>query len=139
MKDREFINMIISSYLSYATDLHMATLNNTVANRLNDIANKLDKYKEYKDLETDIGLSLKTLIEICDTTQKIKIDEQNVGTFDEKEKWKNVKCCIPNSFNRTFIFCHVWYGENFTGGIDKLVLPIDQYGKTWWLAEENED
>ena len=42
MKDREFINMVIDSYLSYATDPHMATLNNTVANRLRDIADKLD-------------------------------------------------------------------------------------------------
>ena len=42
MKDREFINMVIDSYLSYATDPHMATLNNAVANRLNDIANKLE-------------------------------------------------------------------------------------------------
>ena len=45
MNDREFINMVINSYLSYAIDPQMATLNNTVANRLNDIADKLEKQK----------------------------------------------------------------------------------------------
>jgi len=46
MKDRDFINMVIDSYLSYAIDPHMATLNNTVANRLNDIADKLERQEK---------------------------------------------------------------------------------------------
>lgn len=50
MKDREFINMVIDSYLSYAIDPHMATLNNTVANRLNDIADKLEKQEKFIDI-----------------------------------------------------------------------------------------
>jgi len=50
MKDREFINMVIDSYLSYTTDPHMATLNNTVANRLNDIADKLEKQEKFIDI-----------------------------------------------------------------------------------------
>jgi len=136
MNDREFINMIIDSYLSYTIDPHMATINNTVANRLRDIADKLDKYKEYQELEANVGLSLKTLIEICDTTQPIKIDEEHVGLEVNREKWKNVKCCIPDSFNSSSIMCDVWYGENFTGGVDKLMIPIKEFGKTWWLAEK---
>lgn len=50
MKDREFINMVIDSYLSYAIDPHMTTLNNTVANRLNDIADKLEKQEKFIDI-----------------------------------------------------------------------------------------
>lgn len=50
MKDREFINMVVDSYLSYATDPHTAILNNTVANRLNDIADKLEKQEKFIDI-----------------------------------------------------------------------------------------
>lgn len=50
MKDREFINMVIDSYLSYTIEPHMTTLNNAVANRLNDIANKLEKQEKFIDI-----------------------------------------------------------------------------------------
>ena len=50
MKDREFINMVIDNYLSYAIDPHMATLNNTVVNRLHDIADKLEDQEKFIDI-----------------------------------------------------------------------------------------
>ena len=45
MNDREFINVLIKAYLSNAKNPHQATLDNTFANRLNDIADKLEKQK----------------------------------------------------------------------------------------------
>lgn len=56
MSDREFIKMVIDSYLSYAIDPHMATLNNTVANRLNDIADKLEKQEKFIDIVKRKGM-----------------------------------------------------------------------------------
>ena len=46
MKDREFINVLIKAYLSNARNPHQATLDNTFANRLNDIADKLEKQEK---------------------------------------------------------------------------------------------
>ena len=43
MDDREFIKILIKAYLSNAKNPHQATLDNTFANRLNDIADKLEK------------------------------------------------------------------------------------------------
>lgn len=50
MKDREFLNKVIKVYLSYAIDPHMATLDNAVGNRLNDIADKLEKQEKFIDI-----------------------------------------------------------------------------------------
>lgn len=46
MNDREFINNLISVYLSNAKEPHQATLDNAITNRLNDIADKLVKQEK---------------------------------------------------------------------------------------------
>ncbi len=47
MSDREFLNKVIKVYLSYAIDPHQAILDNAVGNRLNDIADKLEKQDKF--------------------------------------------------------------------------------------------
>ena len=50
MSDREFLNKVIKVYLSYAIDPHQAILDNAVGNRLNDIADKLEKQDKFIDI-----------------------------------------------------------------------------------------
>jgi len=61
MNDREFINNLIKVYFSNAKEPHQAILDNTITNRLNDIADKLDKYKEYMILEEQLKCPLDVL------------------------------------------------------------------------------
>lgn len=105
----------------------------------NKIKKLTDKVGKYEDLEEQIGCPLDVLIAICDTAQNIEIDENKVGEDYQKEKWKKVKSFIPHCFNRVYIFCDVWYEENFKGGSEELVIPIKQYKKTWWLKADRSE
>lgn len=71
MKDREFVNMVINSYLSYATDSHMATLNNTVANRLNDIADKLERQEKMLKIIFEKRIDMWYLADLLDQTYEM--------------------------------------------------------------------
>lgn len=99
----------------------------------------IKKLGKLEDLEEQIGCPLEDLIAITDNTKSIIIDENKIGETFEKEKWKRVKSFIPNSFNRTYIFCDVWYEDNFKGIRDTLVIPIKQYKKTWWLKQDRSE
>ena len=101
----------------------------------------LNKLGQYEDIEekaqwNELGIDLITLVKIVSFGQKIFVDENKVGTFYEKDKWKRVKCFIPVSFNIDFIYCDVWYEDNFGGVMDNLVIPISEYKKTWTLSKE---
>lgn len=61
MNDREFINNLIKVNFSNATNPYQATINNAIVNRLNDIADKLDKYKEHMILEEQVSCPLDAL------------------------------------------------------------------------------
>lgn len=60
MTDRDFINNLIKVYFSDAKEPHQATLNNAVVNRLNDIADKLEKQEKVlkiiKERQVNIAL-----------------------------------------------------------------------------------
>lgn len=68
MNDRQFINNLIKAYFSDAKEPHQAALNNAVVNRLNDIADKLEKQEQVLKIidkkNVDIGwLKLKHSVE----------------------------------------------------------------------------
>ena len=104
MNDREFIKMVIDSYLSYATDPHMATLNNTVANRLNDIADKLEKQ----------GKVLKIIKEknLFEPTHKYIIDYSNLYV-NYSHMFRAYKLDISNKLTEEeFGLIREWKNEN---------------------------
>lgn len=95
MSDREFINNLISVYFSSATDPYQATLNNAVVNRLNDIANKLEKQEKenakYKQLEEQLNCPLEEAIKHINESYKmlcqhIEINEKYV----ELKKYRDI-------------------------------------------------
>lgn len=103
-----------------------------------DRSSSIIKLGILEDIEERIGLSLKTLIDICDDKQKIVIDETKIsGVF--KDKWKDVKICIPVSFNSCSIYFDVWYEEDFKGYTERLPLPIKDFNKSWWLREDKSE
>lgn len=71
MNDNDFIKMVINSYLSYATDPHMATLNNTVANRLSDIAYKLEKQEKVLKIIFEKRIDMWHLVDLLDQTYEM--------------------------------------------------------------------
>ncbi len=62
MKDREFINSLIQVYFSSAKEPHQATLDNAITNRLNDIADKLEKQDKVLEIIKDKWVNVAVLI-----------------------------------------------------------------------------
>ena len=98
-----------------------------------------DKLGKLEDIEEQIDCPLEVLFDIVANTKTLMIDENKVGEFYQREKWKKVKSFIPDSFNFTYIFCDVWYEDNFGGIRDTLAIPIKQYKKTWWLKADKSE
>ena len=98
-----------------------------------------DKLGRLENIEEKLGCPLEVLFGILDESKTLVIDENKVGELYEREKWKKIKSFIPYSFSHTYIYCDVWYEDNFRGIRDTLVIPIKQYKKTWWLKEDRSE
>lgn len=124
MSDREFINNLITVYFSNATDPHQATLNNAIVNRLNDIANKLEKQEmenaEYKKLEKPLG---------CPLDVVFKAITNGVYYEDVANRIQYLPVELHFSLDGDFVlFCN-----------DDEYLLVKNYKKTWWLMENKEE
>ena len=141
MNDREFINVLIKSYFSNATNPYQATLYNTFVNRLNDIANKLEKQEKenarYKQLEKELGCPVDMILNLIINSNTL--DEhchtQDVY-FDYKGKLISGSF-VKLEYHDEFII-EVETDEMFDSNydIDSYDLKVKDYKKTWWLKED---
>lgn len=111
--------------------------NNYIKPHYETVKSALKERKEYKELEERYhNIPIKILCDIVDNIQNMRIDENTVGYSWEHERWQKIKCFIPVAFNCASIICDTWDGENFTGNFEKLHIPLEQFNKSWWLVEE---
>jgi len=119
MSDREFINNLISVYFSNATDPHQAALDNAVVNRLNDIANKLEKQEKenakYKKLEEQLFCPLEVRLKVTHNTSIYDVEgNEYIVSHIDKEVFE-----VYAIFYMTFRWEH--------------------YKKTWWLKKDKSE
>ena len=124
MSDREFINNLISVYFSNATNPYQTTLNNAVVNRLNDIANKLEKQEKenskYKQLEEQLGCPLDVVFKALTN-----------GVYYED---------VANCMKYMVVDLHLnLEGEYVLYFDDEEYLLTKNYKKTWWLMKNKEE
>lgn len=80
-----------------------------------------------------------TLFDIISGKQKIYIEEELLKNTYWGKYWEDVKCFICKSFDYNFIYCDCWDEEKFQGRTHTEVIPIKEYGNTWFLDREEKE
>lgn len=122
LTDKEFINTLIKTYLSNAHDAHQAIIDNGFTSRLNTIADKLDKYKEYQELEKEFGFPLAKILK---PNQQVIVCHN--GDLDNCTPMDVMGLNIPH---KTIMVGSSW--DSF------FERPLNEFGKTWWFPDKNE-
>ena len=112
---------------------------NLIAPKYSKLDQVITKLGKLEDIEEELGLSLKTLLDICDNKLSIVVDYEKMTMTILKEDWKDVKIFIPVSFNSSSIYCDVWYEEDFKGYTRRLPLSIKEINKSWWVKEDRSE
>ena len=130
MTDREFINKLINNYFSHSIDAHQATFHNAITNRLNEIADKLDKYKEYKNLEEQIGCSFDILFKALTDGVWVEVDPIDISFENPETMYLEEFVSLEKKLDGTLCL-------NARDYVDELELK--DYKKTWWLKKDKSE